>query len=108
MRSSIKRILFRHMAKYSAWKHDIALISKDCTIRHVKFDKSTRGTCQFINIFSGGVMDMCDFVLRGCGTIIKIGSNVNIHHTQFWVEDDNNGIIIGDGVTMEGGHIAVT
>lgn len=108
MRSGIKRFLLGYMAKYSAWKHGIALISEKSTIRHVKFDKSTRGDSQTVNIFSGGVIDVCDFVLRGCGTIIEIGNNVNIHHTQFWVEDDNNSIIIGNGVTMEGGHIAVT
>lgn len=54
MRSGIKRFLLGYMAKYSAWKHGIALISEKSTIRHVKFDKSTRGDSQTVNIFSGG------------------------------------------------------
>lgn len=54
MRSSIKRILLGYITQYSAWKHDIVLISEKCTVRHVKFDKSTRGNFQTVNIFPGG------------------------------------------------------
>lgn len=61
MRSGIKRFLLGYIAKYSAWQHGIVLISEKSTIRHVKFDKSTRGDSQTVNIFLGGVIDVCDF-----------------------------------------------
>lgn len=51
----------------------------------------------------------CHFTIIGnnCKIIIGGGSTI-ISNTEFWCQDDNSTIIIGNDFTMEGGHIAST
>lgn len=43
----------------------------------------------------------CIFRFTGKNNVVKIGKNCMLRNVTFWIEDDNNEIIIGDGVTME-------
>lgn len=44
---------------------------------------------------------------NNCKLIVGRGRTI-VSNTEFWLQDDNSTIIIGEDFTMEGGHIAAT
>jgi len=51
----------------------------------------------------------CSITILGnnCKLIVGGGSTI-VSNTEFWLQDDNSTIIIGEDFTMEGGHMAAT
>ncbi len=55
---------------------------------------------RFFNCSITIIGDNCKLLVGGGNTIIS--------NTEFWLQDDNSTIVIGEDFTMEGGHIAAT
>ncbi len=60
-------------------------------------------------ILRDGAYINCEFIFHGNNNTIEIGKNCRARNASFFIEDDNNAIIIADHVNFAGKiHIAVT
>lgn len=88
------------------WRHPKSVLCRGAILRNVKFVIRGRNSCVLIP--SGTVMTNCEIRLYGDNCKIVILGTSSISNTVLWLEDDNSQILIGAGLTMQGGQISAT
>lgn len=88
------------------WRHPKSVLCRGAILRNVKFVIRGRNSCVLIP--SGTVMTNCEIRLYGDNCKIVILGTSSISNTVLWSEDDNSQILIGAGLTMQGGQISAT
>lgn len=94
----------------NSWKYSIGsnkILIRGVFLNGVKF--KIKGTNNKIIIGEKARLNNCEVILLGNNCTLEIGGGCTIvSNTQFWLQDDNSAIFIGNDFTIESGHIAST